>query len=86
MSKLTMRKNFEKSIQQAAHAGLSEHLKKTQKSLDSFARQHKNRPMSEIKPALKRLFSRMGGSISDPELTDCATKISEGTKVQLRVK
>ncbi|EKA60998.1 hypothetical protein B277_09652 [Janibacter hoylei PVAS-1] len=35
---------------------------------------------------LRRKWSRVGGSISDPELTDYATLISEGTRIQMKVK
>lgn len=86
MSRTKVGKDFEKSVQQAARAGLDEHLKKTQKSLDSLARQYQGEPVSKIKPTLKRMLSRSGMSLRDRQLTDYAEKISEGTRITLQLK
>ena len=55
MNKIKVGKDFEKTVQQAARVELGEHLKKTQKSLDSLARQYQGEPVSKIKPVLKRM-------------------------------
>lgn len=86
MSRTKLGKDFEKSVQQTARAGLNERLKKTQKSLDSLARQYQGEPVSKIKPALKRMLSRSGMSLPDRQLTDYAEKISEGTRITLQLK
>lgn len=52
---------------------------------DRLGRQFKGRPDSEIKPALRREWSRLGGSLSDAELTDYAQLISEGTSIKMQV-
>lgn len=86
MNRTKLGRDFEKAVQQAARAGLDEHLKKTQKSLDSLARQYQGEPVSKIKPALKRMLSRSGMSLRDRQLTDYAEKISEGTRITLQLK
>ncbi|MEU5468761.1 hypothetical protein AB0B04_35255 [Streptomyces xinghaiensis] len=86
MNKIKVGKDFEKTVQQAARAGLDEHLKKTQKSLDSLARQYEDEPVSKAKPALKQMLSRSGMSLPDRQLTEYAEKISEGTRITLQLK
>lgn len=58
----------------------------TQKMFDSLLRRYKGRPVSEIKPVLRREWSRRDGTMSERELTDYAMLISEGTRVQVSVK
>lgn len=86
MNKIKVGKDSEKIVQQAARAGVGERLKKTQKSLDSLARQYEGEPVSKIKPALKRMLSRSGMSLPDRQLTEYAKKISEGTRITLQLK
>ena len=49
-------------------------------------RAYKGRPVSEIKPALQREWKKIGGSITDPELTQYASSISEGVRIQIGTK
>ena len=86
MNKIKVGKDFEKTVQQAAGIELGEHLKKTQKSLDSLARQYEGEPVSKVKPALKQMLLRSGMSLRDRQLTDYAEKISEGTRITLQLK
>jgi len=44
------------------------------------------RPVSAIKPVLRREWARIGGSICNPDLTDYATLISERTRNEMKVK
>ena len=39
------------------------------------------RPVAEIKPALKRAWEKGGGSVTEPELTEYAQMIDDGTKI-----
>lgn len=55
-----------------------------QQMLDSLLRRYEGSPVAEIKPVLRREWRRIGGDISDPELTEYATFISEGTRIQMR--
>jgi len=81
-----MSPGWEKELEKAVRPALKDIDSDYQKMFDSLLRRYKGRPVSEIKAVLRREWSRVGGSISDPELTEYATHISEGTHIQMRVK
>ena len=86
MGNFKMSPGWEKELEKAVRPALKDIASDYQKMFDSLSRRYKGRPVSEIKPVLRREWSRVGGSISDPELTEYANHISEGTRIQLRVK
>ena len=86
MANFKMSPGWEKELEKAVRPALKDIASDYQKMFDSLLRRYKGRPVSEIKPVLRREWSRVGGSISDPELTEYATHISEGTRTQMRVK
>ncbi|MCX0277513.1 hypothetical protein NLM24_44410 [Nocardia zapadnayensis] len=86
MATFKMSPGWEKELERAVRPALKDIASDYQKMFDSLLRRYKGRPVSEIKPVLRREWSRVGGSISDPELTEYATHISEGTRIQMRVK
>jgi len=86
MATFKMSPGWEKELERAVRPALKDIASDYQKMFDSLLRRYKGRPVSEIKPVLRREWSRVGGSISDPELTEYATHISEGTHLQMRVK
>jgi hypothetical protein len=69
---------FERAVQAAAQAK----AKEMQRQMDQFARQYKGRPVAVVKPALRRAWERDGRTITDPELTEYAAYISEGTPIR----
>ena len=86
MANFKMSPGWEKELEKAVKPALKDIASDYQKMFDSLLRRYKGRPVSEIKPVLRREWARVGGSISDPELTEYATHISEGTRIQMRVK
>lgn len=86
MANFKMSPGWEKELEKALKPALKDMAADYQKMFDSLLRRYKGRPVSEIKPVLRREWSRVGGSISDPELTEYATHISEGTRIRMRVK
>ena len=86
MGNFKMTPGWEKELEKAIRPAMKDIAFDYQKMFDYLSRRYKGRPVSEIKPVLKREWSRVGGSISDPELTEYATHISEGTRIQMRVK
>jgi hypothetical protein len=86
MGNFKMSPGWEKELERAVKPAIKNLASDYQKMFDSLLRRYKGRPVSEIKPVLRREWSRIGGSISEPELTDYATRISEGTRIQMRVK
>jgi hypothetical protein len=81
-----MNSGWEKELQRVIQPAMQEIAADYQKMFASLSRRYKGRPVSEIKPVLRREWARVGGSISDPELTAYATHINEGTRIQMRIK
>ncbi|MFJ6281300.1 hypothetical protein [Arthrobacter subterraneus] len=80
-------KDFEKQVMKAAESGIRDLTKQYDRMFDSLRRQYTGRPVNEIKPVLQREWRRVnGGSISDPELTNYASLISEGTPIRMNVR
>lgn len=78
---------FERDLMKAAESGVKDLAKQYERLFASLGRRYTGKPVSTIKPVLKREWARInGGSISDPELTEYATLISQGTKIQMQVK
>lgn len=79
-------KDFERQLNKVVNEGLRDVAKDYQRMLDSLGRRYKGRPVATIKPVLQREWKQAGGSISDPELTEYATMISNGTRITMRVQ
>lgn len=52
------------------------------REMDQLGTRYVGRPPAEIKPALRALFARDGGIITEPELTEYAEMISSGTRIE----
>ena len=52
--------------------------------LDQLGQQYAGAPVEKIKPVLRTRWSRISGTISDPELSIYAQHISEGTPITVR--
>lgn len=81
-----MTPGWEKELEKAIRPAMGDIADGYRKMFDSLGRRYQGRPVSEIRLALRREWSRLGGSISDPELTEYATHISEGTRIEMRLK
>lgn len=80
------RGGFERDLRRLAQDAVKEAADDTQKMFDSLLRRYRGRPVSEIKPVLRREWARRDGTMSERELTDYATLISEGTRIQMRLQ
>lgn len=74
----------EKAFDKLAKELVKDEAKKLQKMMDDLARRYKGRPVAEVKSALAREWKKDGGKITDPELTEYATHISEGTHIKIK--
>ena len=81
-----MSDNFERDLNNMLQGTMKDIASDYQKMLDSLSRRYKGHSVAEIKPVLRREWARVGGSISDPELTDYATLISGGTSIQMKAR
>lgn len=86
MGNFKMNPDWEKQLGKATEKALKSMASDYQKMLDVLAKRYKGRPVSEIKPALQREWKKIGGSITDPELTQYASSISEGVRIQIGTK
>ncbi len=78
-----MNPGWEKTVEDMAVKAMSERF---QPILDSVFDQYAGRPVEEIKPVLSNRWAtgNQGASLTDPELTNVARAISDGTRVVMR--
>lgn len=74
---------FMREVQREAQKGIDQMAREQNRELERMSATYTGRPIEEIKPALQRLFARYDGKITDPELTEWAQLISDGTKITL---
>lgn len=80
--KFTMNQSGLKDLEKKLKRDITKDI---QEFFDKFSRRYKGKPVSHVKQALSREWKReLGGSISDPELTNYAQVISEGGKVKAK--
>ena len=72
----------ERGLRDLAKQVVRDEAKDLQRRIDMLARRYKGRPIAEVKRALAAEWRRGGGTISDPELTDWATCIHDGTRIE----
>lgn len=77
-------RNFERDLSKAVQGAVQDVAAEYQRMFDSLLRRYSGRPVSEVKPALEREWRRIGGQLSDPELTEYASHISSGTRIVMR--
>jgi len=77
-------KAFERAIRKDVEAHVQGVSREMTREFDQLSARYAGRPVAEIKPALKRVWEKDGGSISDPELTEYAQMISEGTRIEFK--
>ncbi|WP_298868480.1 hypothetical protein [uncultured Microbacterium sp.] len=70
-----MRRVAEKAVAKLA-------VRQTQ-DLERLRQQYTGRPVAEIKPVLQQLFRNYDGNITDPELSEWAQLISDGTRIEM---
>jgi hypothetical protein len=75
-------REFRRSIEKEVTKAVEGIARDRTRDLDAMRRQYTGRPIAEIKPALQRVFAKDGGSITDPELTEWAQAISDGTRIE----
>ena len=72
---------LDRVVKETANKAVVEQGRKLQSELDSVLAQSSGKTAAEIKPLVQNAFRRIGGSISDPELTQYAEVIAEGTRI-----
>lgn len=74
----------ENEFNKLARRIVKDEAKSLNSQFETLARRYNGRPVDEVKRAIAREWRRGGGSISDSELTEWATVISEGRAVRFQ--
>lgn len=72
----------ERELKKLAQPKLDEIAEKYSKEFAAFTKKYKGKSPTTIKPALRNLFKKMGGKISDRELNEYAELISDGIPIK----
>ncbi len=74
----------QRALDRVVKDAMREAQRQLQRTFDELGRRYQGRPVAEVKVALKAALARGGGNATDPELTEWATAISEGTRIVLK--
>ncbi len=74
----------EKALRTLVQPALADLTSQYNRDFKALERQYRGKPISHIKPALARVFSKRGGKITEPELSTYAQMISDGVTIVLR--
>lgn len=77
--------NFERDFNNLVRGTLHEVADEQERMFASLRSRFKGQPIAVIKPVLAREWSRLGGSITGPELTEYAQMIHDGTEIKFVV-
>jgi hypothetical protein len=78
--------DIERALKKTAEQAYKERATDMQRMFDRLGRELKDQPLDVAKSRLQREWSRDGGSITDPELTEYATALVEGRRIVLDVQ
>lgn len=86
-SKVTFDSNgFKRNLKKVANEAAQQVARKLSTMLNGMSTEFKGRPVEEIKPVLQqRWTATAGGSVTDPELSEYAAKISAGETFNVNV-
>lgn len=76
-------REFRHLIETKAQSAVNDLARQQTLELDQLRQQYTGHLADEIKPALQRLFAKDGGNITDPELSEWAQMISDGTRIEM---
>lgn len=77
---------LDRAVKQAANDGVRKVANNYQRLLDDLASTHAGSPLEEVKEALQAGWRRLGGELTDPELTRFAQLIKDGERIEFRVQ
>lgn len=75
---------FKRLIETQVQAGIDKIAQDYTRAFDRLRQTHAGRPIAEIKLELQRIVRGNDGSIADPELTEWAQAIADGTKITFK--
>ncbi len=76
----------EQSLKEVLQQSADEVGRQFQLELDGLYRMYAGKPPEEVKRQVREAFRRIDVKASDSEITDYATRISEGSKIRVNVE
>lgn len=73
----------DREIKRLVNERVNEVTRQYEQALAQMGLDLKGRPVEDIKPLVRARVQDLGGDITDPELTNVAIAISEGTRITL---
>ena len=80
------KRDLRRATERAANDGLRQSAQELQRELNAVSNSHGGRPIDEVKPALRAASKRIGMQLSEEELTEFATAISEGVPITVKAQ
>jgi len=77
--------DFEDAMKKVARQGYEESARDFKRLIAGLERSHGGKPVDEVKRAVREAFRHAGVTASESEITDYATTISEGRKIEVKV-
>lgn len=71
------------AFRQVADEAVQRAAEEQTRDLDALRQQYTGQPLDVIRPALQHLFVGYGGSITEPELSEWAQLIHDGTRIEM---
>lgn len=78
-------RNWERTLSEAVKPQMKEIAADTQRFFDDFGRRYKGQPVSTIHAALRREWTRRGGSMNESEYADYAQLIHDGVHIDVQL-
>lgn len=71
------------AFKQVAQDAVRDMAQQQNRDLEALRQRYTGSPVHEIKPALQALFAGYDGNITEPNLSDWARLLSDGTKIEM---
>lgn len=81
-----MSHQFDRELKSLERERCQQLIRRWNGMFETLSRGYSGKPAFTIKPALQRASRRLGGSLSEQELTEHSTLISEGTESKVKAK
>lgn len=81
-----MSMNFEfneDAFREMAESAVQKVAAEQTQDLERLRQQYTGQPLDRIRPALQQLFAKYDGSITEPELSEWAQLVHDGTRIEM---
>lgn len=73
----------EEGMRRIAEEAVAKVAAEQTQDLERLRQQYVGQPMEVVRPALQQLFASYDGNITEPELSEWAQLISDGTRIEM---